>query len=69
MCGQQAPVGIWPGPLQVDSTYRSNYENQFDMGSFVNNVQDPAVYSLTQPVLSGGSALTLTIPKTGWWDA
>ena len=64
--GQQQVLGIWPGPLQADGTYVAIFEDQSDMDLFTGAVQDPAVFTLAQPVLGGGCSVTLEMPRSGW---
>lgn len=66
--GQQAPLIIWPGPLRADGTYSAIFEDQSDMDLFTGALQEPCVHTITQPVLAGGCSLSLTMPRSGWWD-
>jgi hypothetical protein len=66
--GSQAPLGIWPGALTADGAYTAIFEDQSDMDVFTEASQEPAVHVLTQPVLAGGCSLSLTMPRSGWWD-
>ena len=66
--GMQRPLGIWPGPLMADGTYTAIYENTAEMALYDQYSQEPAVHTLTQPVLAGGCSVSLTMPRSGWWD-
>jgi hypothetical protein len=66
--GSQNPLGIWPGALYADGTYSAIFEDQSDMDLYAEYIQEPAVHTLTQPILAGGCSLTLTMPRSGWWD-
>jgi hypothetical protein len=68
VAGQQHPLGIWPGALMADGTYTAIFEDASDMDVFTESSQEPAVHTLTQPVLAGGCSLSLTMPRSGWWD-
>lgn len=66
--GQQFPVGIYPGPLMADGTYSAIFEDQSDLDLYWQGTQEPCVHTITQPVLAGGCSLTLTMPRSGWYD-
>jgi hypothetical protein len=34
----------------------------------VAGTQEACVHTVTQPVLAGGCSLTLSMPRSGWWD-
>ena len=66
--GQQAPLGIWPGPLQADGTYTAIFEDETDISVFQAGTQAGVTHSLVQPVLAGGCSVALSMPRAGWWD-
>jgi hypothetical protein len=66
--GQQAPLIIWPGPLKADGSYSAIFEDDSDLGLYVSGAQQSCVHTVTQPVLAGGCSLSLTMPRSGWWD-
>jgi hypothetical protein len=68
VCGQQAPYGIWPGPLKADAAYQAIYENADDMDLFLEYIQDPVSHVVAQPVLLGGSSLAIGFPRAGWLE-
>lgn len=64
--GTQAPREIFQGALEADGSYKAIFENQTDLGEFLNYLQRPATATLTQPFASGGAVLTLSMAKSGW---
>jgi hypothetical protein len=66
ICGQQAPYVISTGPMRADGTYTAIYEDQSDMDLFLAYGQQPVTHVLAQPVLLGGCALALELPRAGW---
>ncbi|MEU0940101.1 phage tail tube protein [Embleya sp. NPDC005971] len=64
--GTQAPREIFQGALEVDASYKAIFENQLDLGLYLNNTQMPAVATLTQPIAVGGHTLTLTMSQSAW---
>ena len=68
VAGFQQPIGIWPGPLMADAEYTAIFEDQSDMDLYLEALVDPLVFTLAQPVLSGGSSISLTMPGGGWLD-
>jgi hypothetical protein len=67
IAGIQHPLGIWPGALYADGSYTAIHETGDELELFDAYLQDPAVHTLTQPVLAGGSSLALTMPRAGYW--
>jgi hypothetical protein len=68
VAGMQRPLGIWPGPLQADAAYSAIHETGDELDLFSGYLQDPAVHTLTQPVLAGGCSLALTMPRAGYYE-
>lgn len=65
--GIQAPREIFSGTLDADGAYKAIFENQTDLNLFANYTQSPATATLTQPLSAGGSVMTLTMSKSGWF--
>jgi hypothetical protein len=65
-CGQQAPLGIFPGPMRASGKYGAIYDTPADLNLYREAIQEPAVWSFTQPDLSGGALLDLTMSLSGW---
>lgn len=65
--GIQAPREIFSGTLDMDGTYKAIFENQLDLNLFAQYTQSPATALLTQPLSAGGSSLSLTSSKSGWY--
>lgn len=64
--GQQAPLGIFAGPMRVSGSYSAIYDTSADLDLYRKATQDPAVWTLTQPLLQGGSSVTVTLSLSGW---
>ena len=64
--GYQAPLGIFPGPMRTTGTYRAIYDTPADMLLYREAIQEPAVWTLAQPVLQGGSSIAVTLSVSGW---
>ena len=64
--GQQAPREVFPGPLEVDGTYKAIFENSTDMNLYIQANQLPTVHTMTQPVTSGGAILAITMSQSGY---
>jgi hypothetical protein len=65
--GVQQPREVFQGALEADGTYKAIFENDTDLNLYLNYTQLPAVATITQPVTSGGSVITLTTNKSGWY--
>ena len=64
--GTQAPREIFPGPLEIDGSYKAVYDNASDMNNFKQYLQGVTTHLLTQPVTSGGQSLQVTMSKSGY---
>ncbi|MEU4296342.1 hypothetical protein [Kitasatospora aureofaciens] len=64
--GVQAPREIFAGPLECDGTYKAIFENQTDLGLYLNYTQTATTATLQQPVARGGQSLALTMSKSGY---
>lgn len=65
--GVQAPREIFAGTLDADGTYKAIFESQVDLNLFANWSQLPLVAALAQPLSFGGSQLSFTMTKSGWY--
>lgn len=64
--GQQAPLGIYAGPMKASGRYAAIYDTPADLALYRQAIQEPAVWTLTQPVLQGGSSVAVTQSLSGW---
>jgi hypothetical protein len=64
--GIQAPREIFPGALEIDGAYKAIFENETDLGLYLNYSQQPTVATLNQPLASGGASLAITMSKSGY---
>ena len=64
--GLQAPREIFAGALEIDGTYKAIFENDLDINLFKQYSQLPTVHTLTQPILSGGASIALTMSSAGY---
>lgn len=68
LSGYQAPYCIMPGPMRTTGAYRAVFDTTADLNLYRQAVQEPAVWAFTQPVQSGGAAITVTLTRSGWTD-
>lgn len=64
--GYQGPYGIFPGPMRASGQYKAIYDTAADLQLYRAAIQQPAVWTLTQPVLMGGSSIAVTLSLSGW---
>lgn len=64
--GTQQPREVFQGTLEADGTYKAIFENDTDLNLYLNYTQLPVIATLTQPVTSGGSTITLQTNKSGF---
>jgi len=64
--GTQAPREIFPGPLELDGSYKAVYDNANDMTNFKQYLQGGTTHLLTQPVISGGQSIQIEMAKSGY---
>lgn len=64
--GVQQPRETFQGVFDVTGTYKAIFESDADLNLYLQYSQLPATATLTQPVTSGGSVVTLTSSKSGW---
>jgi hypothetical protein len=67
--GLQAPREVFPGPLEVDGTYKAIFENSADVNLYIQANQLPTVHTLSQPVTSGGAVMAITMSQSGYTSA
>lgn len=64
--GVQQPRETFQGVFDVTGSYKAIFENDTDLNLYLQYSQQPATATLTQPVVAGGSIITLTTSKSGW---
>lgn len=64
--GVQNPRETFQGVFDMVGAYKAIFENDTDLNLYLQYLQQPATATLTQPVTSGGSVVTLTSSKSGW---
>lgn len=64
--GNQGPLVIFPGPMRASGTYKAIYDTPADLNLYRQAIQEPAVWTLSQPVLQGGASITVTLSLSGW---
>lgn len=65
--GTIGPREIFQGVLDAEGTYKAVFESDADLNLYLNYTQSPATATITQPVTSGGSIITITNSKSGWY--
>lgn len=63
--GTQAPREIFPGALELDGAYKTVYDSPADMNLYKTYSQGITTHLLTQPALTGGQSLQVTMSKGG----
>jgi hypothetical protein len=64
--GYQGPYFIGAGPLNASGSYSAIFGTTADLNLYRQAIQEPAVMTLAQPVLQGGSSIAVTASLTGW---
>lgn len=64
--GYQGPLGIFPGPMRASGSYKAIYDTAADLQLYRAAIQEPAIWTLGQPVLQGGSSIAVTLSLSGW---
>jgi hypothetical protein len=64
--GSQAPYLIVAGPMRASGAYKAIYDTAADLNLYREAIQEPAVWTLAQPVLQGGSSIAVTLSLSGW---
>ena len=66
LSGYQAPLLIAAGPMRASGQYKAIYDTPADLQLYRAAIQEPAVWTLTQPVSQGGSSIAVTLNLSGW---
>jgi hypothetical protein len=64
--GTQQPRETFQGVFDFTGSYKAIFESDADLNLYLQYLQQPCTATLTQPVVSGGSVVTLTSSKSGW---
>jgi hypothetical protein len=64
--GYQRPLGIFAGPLRVSGRYQAIFDTPADLNLYRQAIQEPAVWTITQPPLQGGGSIQVTLALSGW---
>lgn len=64
--GSQGPYLIAPGPMRASGAYKAIYDTPADLDLYRQAIQEPAVWTLTQPPLLGGASIAVTLSLSGW---
>jgi hypothetical protein len=64
--GYASPYFIGAGPMRSSGAYKAIYDTPADLNLYREAIQEPAVWTLTQPVLQGGSSIAVTLSLSGW---
>jgi hypothetical protein len=64
--GSQAPYVISPGAMRVNGAYKAIYDTPADLNLYRQAIQEPAIWTLTQPALLGGASISVTLSLSGW---
>ena len=64
--GYQGPYVIGAGAMRASGAYKAIYDTAADLNLYRQAIQEPAVWTLTQPVLQGGSSIAVTLSLSGW---
>jgi hypothetical protein len=52
--------------MRSSGSYKAIYDSPGDLNLYREAIQEPAAFSLAQPVLQGGSSITVTLSLSGW---
>jgi hypothetical protein len=64
--GYQGPYFIGPGPMRASGQYKAIYDTAADLNLYREAIQEPAVWTLSQPALQGGASVSVTLSLSGW---
>ncbi len=64
--GSQGPYLIAPGPMKASGAYKAIYDSPDDLNLYRQAIQQPAVWTLAQPLLQGGSSIAVALSLSGW---
>jgi hypothetical protein len=62
----QGPLGIFAGPMRASGQYKALFDTTADLNLYRQAIQQPAVWTLTQPPLQGGASIQVTLNLSGW---
>jgi hypothetical protein len=62
----QGPYVIGTGPMRASGSYKAIYDTAADLDLYRQAIQQPAVWTLAQPVLQGGASIAVTLSLSGW---
>jgi hypothetical protein len=66
--GYQGPLGIFPGSMRASGSYKAIYDTPADLNLYRQAIQEPAVWTLTQPPLLGGASISVALSLSGWTE-
>jgi hypothetical protein len=52
--------------MRASGAYRAIYDTPADLNLYRAAIQEPAVWTLAQPLLQGGSSIAVTLSLSGW---
>jgi hypothetical protein len=64
--GYQQPYVIAASRMRASGAYKAIYDTPADLNLYRQAIQQPAIWTLTQPVLQGGSSIAVTLSLSGW---
>lgn len=64
--GSQGPLVIATGPMRAEGSYRAIFDTAADLDLYRQAIQEPAVFTVAQPVSQGGCSITVTLSASGW---
>jgi hypothetical protein len=64
--GYQQPYFIGAGAMRASGQYKAIYDTPADLNLYREAIQEPAVWTLAQPLLQGGASIAVTLSLSGW---
>lgn len=64
--GSQGPLLIAAGPMRAEGSYKAVFDTTADLDLYRQAIQQPAVFTLAQPVSQGGCSVAVTLSVSGW---
>lgn len=64
--GYQGPLVITTGPMRAEGSYKAIFDTTADLDLYRQAIQEPAVFTLAQPVSQGGCSVAVTLSVSGW---
>ena len=52
--------------MRASGSYKAIYDTPADLNLYRQAIQEPAVWTLSQPVLAGGASIVVTLSLSGW---